>query len=182
MLKVKKISRKPFKCGLQVVHVREVTVHPITQRPAYVIVDNRSTDLSSWDLEALTAGLAEIPSTLLDSVGFTPADITELMREVDGSKSYSRKVEVPIYEPRGKSPAVADLLDMGRATGLLADIEKANVPEGVKGFLRAAAQRHVVFNFERIADFYANAPAEVQRLFEDSALVIVDFNKAIELG
>lgn len=43
MLKVKKISRKPFKCGLQVVHVREVTVHPITQRPAYLIDEDGST-------------------------------------------------------------------------------------------------------------------------------------------
>ena len=50
----------------------------------------------------------------------------------------------------------------------------------MKDFLKVAAYRHVKFNYERIADYYANAPKEVQELIEDSALVIIDFNKAIE--
>ena len=49
-------------------------------------------------------------------------------------------------------------------------------------FLRHAAERHVVFNFRNIAEFYAHADAEVQNLMERSALVIIDFNRAIEGG
>ena len=52
----------------------------------------------------------------------------------------------------------------------------------MKDFLKVAAYRHVKFNYERIADYYANAPKDVQELIEDSALVIIDFNKAIEDG
>jgi len=33
-----------------------------------------------------------------------------------------------------------------------------------------------------MADYYANSNKEVQGLMENSALVIIDFNKAIELG
>jgi hypothetical protein len=33
-----------------------------------------------------------------------------------------------------------------------------------------------------MADFYANSEKEVQTLMENSALVIIDFNRAIELG
>jgi hypothetical protein len=52
----------------------------------------------------------------------------------------------------------------------------------VKAFLRSAAQRHTVFDFENIAEYYAHASPAVQALMEDSALVIVDFQRAIELG
>jgi uncharacterized Zn finger protein len=45
-----------------------------------------------------------------------------------------------------------------------------------------AAKRHNVFNYRNIADYYSNANAEMQGLMEDSALVIIDFNKAIEEG
>ena len=33
-----------------------------------------------------------------------------------------------------------------------------------------------------IADYYCNAPKEIQALFENSALVVIDFKKAIEKG
>ena len=46
----------------------------------------------------------------------------------------------------------------------------------------SAAERHTVFNFNKIADYYARAGAEVQALFEESALVIIDYEKAIENG
>ena len=45
-----------------------------------------------------------------------------------------------------------------------------------------SAQRHNVFNFQKIAEFYAHQKPEVQNLMEKSALVIIDYNKAIENG
>ena len=38
------------------------------------------------------------------------------------------------------------------------------------------------FRFDHIAEFYCHADAELQQLMEDSALVIIDFDKAIENG
>lgn len=61
-------------------------------------------------------------------------------------------------------------------------IEASNVKEEEKMFLRLAASRHIVFNYENIADYYAIADKEMQELMEDSALVIIDFNKALEKG
>jgi len=37
-------------------------------------------------------------------------------------------------------------------------------------------------NFELIANYYAHASKECQELMEDSALVIIDFEKALEKG
>lgn len=54
------------------------------------------------------------------------------------------------------------------------------MPNDVKAFLIDAASRHMVFNYKRIADFYAGQPKEIQELMESLALVIIDFDRAIE--
>ncbi len=61
-------------------------------------------------------------------------------------------------------------------------INQSNVSEDEKKFLIFAAYRHIVFNFSKIADYYAHSNSEMQQLMEQSALVIVDFDKAIEYG
>ena len=65
---------------------------------------------------------------------------------------------------------------------LLKQIEKSNIPKEEKEFLIEAAQRHTIFDFSKIAEYYAHSEKETQELFENSALVIIDFNKAIENG
>jgi hypothetical protein len=45
-----------------------------------------------------------------------------------------------------------------------------------------AARRHNVFNYEKIADYYAHSSKEMQELMERSGLVIIDFEKAIQNG
>lgn len=109
------------------------------------------------------------------------------LKEMLGSEgeldnNYSRKIEAPIYEPRGDKPAIGDLFDNVRTNELIAEIEVADIPQDEKDFLKIAAQRHTVLNFKRIAEYYAHSPAEIQRLMENSALVIIDFKRAIELG
>ena len=56
------------------------------------------------------------------------------------------------------------------------------ISEQEKRFLIEAAHRFVVFNYSRIADYYAHSSKEMQAIMEKLALVIVDFDKAIEYG
>lgn len=58
----------------------------------------------------------------------------------------------------------------------------SNVTDDEKRFLISAAKRHIKFNFSLIADYYAHSNKEMQQLMERSALVIIDFQKAIELN
>lgn len=96
---------------------------------------------------------------------------------------YTDKVDSPIYTPtQEEPPPLSALTATTRHDALLADVEAADVPEDVKAFLRQAATRHIVFDYRNVAEYYAHAPAPVQRLMEDSALVIIDFDRAIELG
>lgn len=95
---------------------------------------------------------------------------------------YTRAPGSPIYEPKARRPDIRELCDKTRTQRLLRDIDASNVSMDEKQFLADAARRHSVFNYELIADYYAHASPEMQRLMEDSALVIPDFNRAIELG
>lgn len=74
------------------------------------------------------------------------------------------------------------MTDARRTNDLLTKIEASDITPDEKEFLRRAATRHTVFDYAKIADYYAHATREMQELMEDSALVIVDFKKAIEMG
>jgi plasmid stability protein len=97
-------------------------------------------------------------------------------------KKYSAKIEAPVYEPKNPQPHLMTLCDDSKTKRLITEINESNLPDDAKAFLRAAAHRHSVFHYERIADYYAHASAEMQALMEKSALVIIDFDAAIENG
>lgn len=105
--------------------------------------------------------------------------ITKLM---DGDNKYSRAVKIPQYEPSKIAPHLEELCDKRRYTELLRHINTSDIPEDVKEFLRFGAARHLVFNYAKIADYYAHADKEVQELMEESALVIIDLDDAIANG
>lgn len=100
---------------------------------------------------------------------------------------YTRKIEAPIYEPKDPTPpAIEDLYDATKTNQLLDDITAAEfeglISPGEAEFLRAAAHRHTTIDYQNVAEFYAHADAPLQALIEASALIIIDFNSAIEDG
>jgi len=105
----------------------------------------------------------------------------EFAPKEDGNK-YSSKIQAPIYEPKNKKPHILELCNKEKTRRLLREIDRSSLPIEEKMFLIDAARRHNVFNYEKIADYYAHASQEMQKLMESSALVIIDFEKAIELG
>lgn len=122
-----------------------------------------------------------------DLLGNLKLDIASLGNFLESEETeddnYSRKIEPPIYEPLNEKPSLTDLFDDTKTQELLRDIENLEgISEQERNFLRLAAQRHTVFRFDRIADYYAHSEQPVQNLMENSALVIIDFEKAIENG
>ena len=111
-----------------------------------------------------------------DLFGFCDIDQTEK------DERYTDKVGVPIYTPSERCPFVGELFDKTKFDSLIRQINASNVSEQEKNFLKLAASRHIVFKYSKIADYYAHASEEMQRLMERSALVIIDFDKAIEYG
>ena len=170
------------KLGMTLVPVLRLTHLTDAQRRAYILADNRLTETGGgWNEEILKAELERLTEEGFDVglAGFDKEDIEELG---GGGDEYTRKVEAPNYEPKGEKPAITALYDETKTRGLIERIEKSKLSDDEKRFLIAAAHRHTVFHFENIAEYYAHSDAGVQELFEDSALVIIDFNKAIEHG
>jgi len=102
--------------------------------------------------------------------------------QADTEEKYTKKIQAPIYEPKNKKPHILELFDDSKTRRLIQQIKNSNIEEDEKKFLIEAARRHTVFNYEKIADYYAHSQTETQQLMEQSALVIIDFEKAIELG
>ena len=100
----------------------------------------------------------------------------------EAEHKYSSKIQAPVYEPSHAKPHLMLLCDQTKTKALIREIDESDLPDDEKLFLRAAAQRHAVFHYERIADYYAHATPKMQRLMERSALVIIDFDAAIEQG
>ena len=117
---------------------------------------------------------------MLDDEGHWAGDDTG---EGEAGLTYTNKVEAPVYRPTGEKPPVGKLFDLTKYRTLCAVIDSAeHLGEDEKAFLKFAASRHIVFSYQDIAEYYAHAPKETQALFEQSALVIIDFGKAIENG
>jgi len=109
-------------------------------------------------------------------------DIFDSNEEALIESAYTKKVTVPVYVPQYQKPSVYELFDHMKSMQIIKRINESSVSTEDKKFLIYAAQRHIVFNFAKIADYYAHSSAEMQDLMEQSALVIVDFDKAIENG
>lgn len=160
-----------------------------TQRRAYVLADNRLAELSGWDAEILSLEVEDLKSLDydLDITGFNDDDLSSIFEDLPNEDEkedgpYTQKIEAPVYTPKGDKPKEVDLYDLEKSAQLIAEIDKSDLPEQVREFLKAAAYRHTVFDYQAIAEYYAHADKSVQDLMEKSALVIIDFDKAIEYG
>ena len=102
--------------------------------------------------------------------------------ELGEDAKYSKKISIPQYLPSFEKPNRKALMNAEKFLQLKSEIVKSDISEEEKTFLIMAATRHIVFNYSLIADYYAHSNKEMQKLMEDSALVIIDFDDAIANG
>lgn len=95
---------------------------------------------------------------------------------------YTKKVDIPQYLPSKTKPNIMELCNDTKTNKLINEIKNSNVTDEEKQFLINAARRHLVFNYSKIADYYAHSNKEMQELMEKSALVIIDIDDAIANG
>lgn len=164
------------KLGLQTVPC--LIADDLTQEQvnAFRLADNKVGELATWDLDALKVEL--------DNIG--EIDMSEFGFSLDGSvedETYTRKIEPPTYEPTEETaPGIDELCDKSKYDDLVRYIDNADIPQDIADFLKLTATRHIVYDYGRIAEFYAHQPKEIQELMEQSALVIIDYDKAVANG
>ena len=166
--------------GTEIIAVRRTDLSE-EEKVGLALADNRTSDLSEWD----GAMLHQISEEHDISTWFDKQELDELFgteEAIDEDSPYTNKTTAPIYEPSGTQHKPEHLYDINKTNQLIAEIQIADIPDNIKTFLISAAYRHTAFNYSKIADYYATAPKEIQSFFEDSALVIIDFEQAIQNG
>ena len=145
------------------------------QKKEFIVKDNVGFGEWEWDMLA-----NEWDSVQLAEWGL---DVWENLDDTkEDENTYTQKIETPKYEPTGNKPTEEDLYNEDKVKELIKKIGLSNATKDEKEFLIKAAYRHTVFNYKNIAEFYVHSSKEIQELMEDSALVIIDFKKAIEGG
>ncbi len=136
-------------------------------------------------MDILPDELAELDLSDFDfDFGIEDEEEYEPQSDTDEEKEskYTDAINIPQYEPSGDCPLVSDIFDDSKYKKLLSEIDASKADEKTKNFLRLAACRHIAFNYKKIADFYAHQNFDVQRMMENSALVIIDLDDAIKNG
>lgn len=168
LLAAKKLGLKEVPCtvasGLSDKEIRELR-----------IADNKTNE-SPWDMEMLSKELDGLDFDGFDFPFPVEAD------EEESSTIYTSETRLPQYTPVGEDVAEQDLYDHIKTDALMIEIDGAAISKEQKDFLTMAAYRHTVFNYRKIAEYYATASPEMQRLMERSALVIIDLDDAIANG
>lgn len=147
----------------------------------FIIADNIGFGEHDWDMLANEWDAAELSDWGLD-VWQINEEITDKENQNSNDEEYSKKIDKPIYEITGEKPDIKILYDSEKYKELIIKVENSQIPVDVKDFLKVTASRFIVFDYGNIAEYYAHSEKIIQELMEELALVIIDFDKAIELG
>ena len=179
------------KLGLKEVPVIVIDDLSETQIKAFRIADNKTSEYATWDEELLRLELEQLEDMEFNldelSIDYSDFDLDIELEDIeenynDEDNVYTKEINIPHYEITGECPLLTDLVKEDKTNQLIEKINNSNIPTGIKEFLIKASYRHLAFNYQNIAEYYAHADKEVQELMEESALVIIDYDNAIRNG
>lgn len=98
----------------------------------YILLDNAN--FGKWDFDALAN---EWEAELLADMNIDVPKISEVI----GEDAYTKKINIPVYEPSERKPELKELCDTSKRDELVAQIDKTNIPSEVKRFLKLAAEQ-----------------------------------------
>ena len=146
------------------------------QKADLVIASNKLVEVSDYN-EHLSELISEFELGIED-FGIEP----EEEKKEETTNPYEMKIETPVYEITGEEPSIEELTDTEKGEKILKIIDSLDVSEPQKQFLRICATRLYEFNYSKIAEYYAHQDKTMQDIMEKMALVIIDYDKAVENG
>ena len=162
---------------------------PVQKLREYAIKDNEAFGQNDYEILANEWDTTELQEWGMEldylEAGVDGADLPD-GEDGDGGSGdpdkYSRKIQPPVYEIKGEEPTIEECVDISPVKRLLDEIDASGVSPEQKELLRVCAYRHAVIRFDKIAEYYAHQAPEMQNLMENNALVIIDYDKALERG
>lgn len=153
------------------------------QKKKYRLLANKVAEKSFWDNEKLKKEIDDLDFEGFDFDFDLDFEINEAAYGSDSTGNpYTTERKIPQYDVKGDNVELEQIVNDEKVHELIKEIEQSDVSESEKMFLKIAACRHYVFNYKKIAEYYAKASEEMQELMERSALVIIDYNNAIANG
>ncbi len=189
--------------GYKVIDVVQIDITNEKELKALNIALNKID--GDWNFEKLGSLLNEIKienEELFNFTGFDNTEFENIMKDFSNinnsgssnnnnnnngtdnhTDSYTEKIKAPLYEAKkDKAPEIEELMDTKKAAKLINEIKKSKIDKKTKDFLIFSAYRFINFNYENIAEFYCHSDKEIQQFMEKLALIIIDYDKAIEYG
>jgi ParB-like chromosome segregation protein Spo0J len=145
------------------------------KRREFVIKDNLSMGEWSWDDLANEWNVEELAEWGLDIPMLNDKDEQQEIEDLFS-------IELPFYTPSEDLPNVNDLADVSKTQELNSQIDLLKIDEELKEILKIRASFFTDFNFQKIADYYAQQTDEVKELFEELGMVILAPKEALERG
>lgn len=105
--------------------------------------------------------LADIDDIDMGQFGF---EGLENLGEEEKDDTYTTAINIPQYDITGDKTEMGGCYDSTKTDSLVERIEASSVSDEEKEFLVKAAQRHTVFNYRKIAEYYAQASPEMHVL------------------
>ena len=161
-----------IEAGLKEIFILKAEDLTEQQKDEFIVKDNVGFGEWDWDILANEWDTDKLTEWGLD----LPINLNSK------DEIYSTKIVSPIYEITEEKPKINELYDLSKYNELINEIELSNLNQDEKEFLKIGAKRHIVFNYSKIAEYYAHSNNETQNLIENSAMIIIDYNKAIEKG
>lgn len=157
--------------GKTKVKVKRVTGWTEEEKDEFIIKDNIAN--GEWDNDKLAN---EWDKEKLEEWG--------LPLKIASSSDYKEllDVSIPYYEPADEAPKPEELWNSEDYDRLVDEINRYKVEKPIADMMRARAAFFADFNFQKIADYYANADENVKELMKMLGLVIVIPREAYERG
>lgn len=141
----------------------------------FIISDNVSFGEHDWEVLKMEWDVEELTEWGLDIPMLNDKDEQQEIEDLFN-------IELPFYTPSEDLPNVDDLADVSKTQELNEKIDSLKIDEELKSILKIRASFFTDFDFQKIADYYAQQTDEVKDLFEDLGMVILAPKEALKRG
>ena len=145
------------------------------KRKEFVIKDN--VGFGDWDWDELNSDwdLQQLEEWGLDIPILNDKDEQQEIEDLFN-------IELPFYTPSEDLPNINDLADVSKTQELKSQIDLLKIDDELKEILKIRASFFTDFNFQKIADYYAQQTDDVKDLFEELGMVILAPKEALKRG
>lgn len=96
---------------------------------------------------------------------------------------YSKVIGIPDFVPREDNVELENCINTEKYVKLVQEINASKVSEAEKKFLRLAATRWIQFRYDNVAQYFCTKSSpEMQKMLQRLAMVLIDFDDALENG